>query len=35
MSQNELPRKTGYSLQNIQKIEQGRAASISFFDTET
>jgi len=29
-SQNELARKTGYSLQNIQKIEQGRAASITF-----
>lgn len=30
LSQNELARKTGYSLQNIQKIEQGRAASITF-----
>ena len=29
-SQNELARRTGYSLQNIQKIEQGRAASITF-----
>lgn len=30
LSQNELARRTGYSLQNIQKIEQGRAASITF-----
>ena len=30
LSQNELARKTGYSLQNIQKIEQGRSASITF-----
>ncbi|MEH2335217.1 transposase [Nostoc sp.] len=29
LSQNELARKTGYSLQNIQKIEQRRAASIN------
>lgn len=30
LSQNELARRTGYSLQNIQKIEQGRALSITF-----
>ncbi|MEA5504763.1 helix-turn-helix transcriptional regulator [Halotia wernerae UHCC 0503] len=30
LSQNELARRTGYSLQNIQKIEQNRAASITF-----
>ncbi len=29
-SQNELARRTGFSLQNIQKIEQGRASSITF-----
>ncbi len=28
ISQNELARRSGYSLQNIQKIEQGRAKSI-------
>ena len=29
LSQNELARRTGFSLQNIQKIEQGRASSIT------
>jgi putative transcriptional regulator len=30
LSQNELARRTGYSLQNIQKIEQNRSLSITF-----
>ncbi len=34
LSQNELARTTGYSLQNIQKIEQGRALSITFESLE-
>jgi putative transcriptional regulator len=34
LSQNELARRTGYSLQNIQKIEQGRALSITFESLE-
>jgi putative transcriptional regulator len=29
ISQNELARRTGYSLQNVQKIEQGRVASLT------
>ncbi|MBO3463097.1 helix-turn-helix transcriptional regulator [Aetokthonos hydrillicola Thurmond2011] len=29
ISQNELARRTGYSLQNVQKIEQGRVSSLT------
>ncbi|MEO1376021.1 MAG: helix-turn-helix domain-containing protein [Cyanobacteria bacterium J06635_10] len=34
LSQNELARRTGYSLQNIQKIEQNRSLSITFESLE-
>ena len=34
LSQNELARRTGYSLKNIQKIEQNRSISSTFESLE-